>query len=312
MHFNGLDLNLLVALDVLLTERNITLASRRLHLSQSAASGALARLRDYFGDELLTQVGRRMVLTPLGESLAAPVRDILLRVETTVQTRPQFDPASARHHFKLLMSDYVATVLMTRAIPRLQRAAPGVTLEMLPYSDRQWEALERGEVDFLIMPTQYLQADHPAEPLFEDSYTCIAWSGNDRVGESITLEQYLASGHVTVRFGPQRLPAYDEWFFARYGHVRQFEVITTSFNAIPQFVVGTSRIATMHRRLANFYRDFLPLKLVEPPVEMPRLTEAIVWHQYREHDPASLWLREALKQAAAPFAGDDRSVNAPG
>jgi DNA-binding transcriptional LysR family regulator len=217
-----------------------------------------------------------------------------------VQSRPQFEPAGAQRHFKLLMSDYVATVLMTRAIPRLQRAAPGVTLELLPYSERQWEALDRGEVDFLIMPTQYLQEGHPALPLFEDSYTCVAWAGNDRVGESITLEQYLAMGHVSVCFGRQRIPAYDEWFFARYGHVRRIEIVTASFNAIPQFVVGTSRIATVHRRLADFYLGFLPLKLVAPPIEMPRLTEAIVWHPYRERDPASLWLREALKQAVDP------------
>jgi len=296
MHFNRLDLNLLVALDALLAEQNITRASRRLHLSQPAMSGALARLREYFGDDLLAPIGRRMVPTPLAESLAGPVRDILLKVETTVQLRPEFDPARAQRHFKLLMSDYVSIVLMTKALPLIQQIAPQVTIELLPYSDRPWESLERGEVDALIQPTQYIHEGHPAEALFEDSYTCIAWQENQLIGESITLEEYLALGHVAVRFGQQRLPAFDEWFFDHYGHTRRIEIITASFSTLPQFVVGTTRIATIHQRLADFYLRFLPLKRVAPPVEMPHLTEVIVWHRYRDRDPALLWLRNLLRQ----------------
>lgn len=298
MHFHRLDLNLLVALDVLLTERNITRASERLHLSQPALSGALGRLREYFGDGLLVQVGRKMVPTPLGESLAAPVREILLKVETTIQLRPVFDPAASCRNFKLLMSDYVATVLMTQALPRLQAQAPGVTFELLPYSELQWEALERGEVDFLVMPSQYIREGHPAEPLFEDGYTCVAWAGNERIGETLTLEQYLALGHVAVRFGAQRVPAFDEWFFERFGYARKIEIVTASFNAIPQLLVGTPRIATVQRRLAAFYAHYLPLKLLEPPIEIPTLHESIVWHRYRDQDPGILWLRQMLRQVA--------------
>jgi LysR family transcriptional regulator, nod-box dependent transcriptional activator len=112
MNLNRLDLNLLVALDALLTERSITRASERLHLSPSATSGALARLRTYFADELLTQIGRRMVPTPLGESLQGAVRDCLLHVQQTVEIRPQFDPATSKRNFRIKMSDFVSTVLM--------------------------------------------------------------------------------------------------------------------------------------------------------------------------------------------------------
>lgn len=305
MHFNRLDLNLLVALDALLAERNITRAAERVHLSQSAMSGALARLREYFGDELLVQAGRRMVPTPLGESLAAPVREVLLKVETTIQARPDFEAATSTRHFKLLMSDYASTVLMSRTLPRLEEEAPHVTIELLPYSEWQWETLERGEADFLIMPTRYLREGHPSEVLFEDSFTCIAWSGNELVGDSLSLAQYLALGHVAVRFGQQRIPAFDEWFFDHFGYSRRIEVIATSFNSIPQLLVGTRRIATIHRRLADFYARYLPLKFVAPPLEMPTLTEAIVWHKYRDGDPGSIWLREVLKAADEPMPGAD-------
>src|SRR5262245_4933192 len=112
MRFNRLDLNLLVALDALLAEQNITRAAERLHLSQSAVSGALARLREHFQDELLVQVGRRMTRTPLAESLAQPVREILAQVQATVERRPGFDPSTSDRQFSIMVSDYVTTVLM--------------------------------------------------------------------------------------------------------------------------------------------------------------------------------------------------------
>src|SRR5579883_2295229 len=120
MHFRNLDLNLLVALDALLAERNITQAGKRLHLTQSAMSGALARLREYFGDELLAQVGRKMVPTPLGKSLTEPVRNALHNIQATIATKTRFDPATSKRHFKFMMSDYVATVLMSAALPRIE------------------------------------------------------------------------------------------------------------------------------------------------------------------------------------------------
>lgn len=239
-----------------------------------------------------------MVPTPLGESLAGPVREVLLQVETTIQLRPRFDPAASSRNFKLLMSDYAATVLMTQALPVLQKQAPGLTFELLPYFEQQWEALERGEIDFLVMPSDYLRDGHPAEALFDDRYTCVVWAGNEAVGEALSLDQYLSLGHVVVRFGPQRFPALDEWFLDRYGCARKIEIVTASFNAIPHLLVGTTRIATIQRRLAAFYARYLPLRLLEPPLAMPPLAEAIVWHRYRDQDPGNRWVREMLRAAA--------------
>jgi DNA-binding transcriptional LysR family regulator len=102
MNLQRLDLNLLRALDTLLTECNITRASKPLHLSPSAVSGALARLREFFGNELLSPLGRNMVLTPLAECLREPVRDCLLQIQATIEIRPTFDPATASRVLKLL------------------------------------------------------------------------------------------------------------------------------------------------------------------------------------------------------------------
>lgn len=176
MHFRGLDLNLLVALDALITERSISRTGEKIHLSQSATSGTLARLREYFKDDLLVPVGRKMVLTPLAEDLAQPVRQLLVQAEAIIHRSPAFSPEKSDRTFRLIMSDYVTTVLMSRALPEIQRQAPGITVQVL-VPGAKTDALERGEADMMIMPKQYLSENHPSEPLFEDDFVCIAWTG---------------------------------------------------------------------------------------------------------------------------------------
>jgi DNA-binding transcriptional LysR family regulator len=300
MDFGGLDLNLLVALDALFAEKSVSRAGERLHLSQSATSGALARLREAFHDPLLVQVGRKMTLTPLAEGLVKPVRDFLLQAETILNNNPAFDPAESTRKFRLMMSDYVETVVMTEALPRLQNMAPGISLELLSNVEATSEPLERGEIDLAIMPTRYLVPGHPSEPIFDDEFTCLVWSGNSRIKRDLSLETYLSLGHVVVRFGRlQQLPTFDEWFVERFGHQRRIEVVTTAFNLVPQLLIGTSRVATLHRRLATFYQRYLPLKLIPPPLAIPRLEESMQWHKSRDHDPGTVWLRSVLKSALA-------------
>ena len=254
MHFRQLDLNLLVALHALLDEKNITQAGKRLHLTQSAMSGALARLRQYFGDDLLVQVGRKMVPTPLGESLIEPVREILIQVKSTIETRPGFDPGSSTRRFSLMMSDFCATVLMVDATQRAQKLAPQVTFEILSNNvEDPLGYLDRADIDAIIMPSTVLAPDHPSEVLFEDDFVCIAWTGNDAVGDTITLEQYLELGHVSCEFLRGRTPTVDEWYLRHHGHSRRMEVVATTFNAVPMHVVRTRRIATIQRRLAEYY-----------------------------------------------------------
>ena len=300
MNFSGLDLNLLVALDALFAERSVSRAGERLFLSQSATSGALARLRDVFHDPLLVQVGRKMVLTPVAEGLVEPVREFLLQAEAILQNSPAFDPASSTRKFRLLLSDYVETVVMTEVLPRMQECAPGVKVELVSNAQRSFDELARGEFDLSIVPTLRITQGHPSEPLFEDEFTCVVWSGNPLVGESITLETYLSLGHVVVRFGQhQELTTFDEWFMEQFGHLRKVEVVTTAFNLLPQLLIGTTRIGTLHRRLASFYSRYLPLKMVTPPFSIPRLEESMQWHKSRERDPGTVWLRSMLRAALA-------------
>ena len=299
MHFRQLDLNLLVALDALLAERNITQAGKRVFLTQSAMSGALARLREYFGDELLVQVGRKMVPTPLGESLAAPVRAILMQVQETLQARPSFDPATSARRFTLMMSDFVASVLMADVLRHLADRAPRIQFEILSNDiEVPADAIERGDTDMLVMPEQFLAPGHPSEPLFRDEYVCIVAADHPEVGDALTLEQYLSLGHVVVQFNRGRNPSVDEWMVGRLGLTRRIEVIAMTFTAIPQYVAGTRRIATVHRRLAEQFARLLPLRILPAPIDLPLLAEAMQWHTQFVNDPGIAWLRTEMRAAA--------------
>ena len=302
MKLSQFDLNLLVALDALLAEKNVTRAGLRIHLSQSATSAALARLRNFFQDQLLLPVGGKMVLTPVAQDLVKPVRSLLLQAQATIATQARFNPQTSRRRFSVAVSDYATTVFMADALRNVQRLAPHLTFELVPTSERAVDALEAGTLDFLIAPDVFATKIHPKMPLFEDTHTVIAWTRNRCVGSKISLEEYLSLGHVVIHVGEGAAPNFDELFFRRLKYKRRAEVVTHSFDVVPHLVVGTNRIATVATRLATKYARFLPLKLLLLPVAVPPMTEALQWHKYRDHDPAYIWLRSVLKKEAAKLS----------
>lgn len=300
MRLDRFDLNLLVALDVLLDERNVTRAGERLHVGQSAASAALARLREYFGDELLVPVGRRLELTPLAQSLVEPVRDTVLRARATIALKPGFEPASAERRFAVCASDYVTTVMLARAVQDVAAQAPGVALDLRSPAPDVLESFERGRIDLLVMPEQYAsRLAHPQQALFTDTQVCMVWTGHASIGERLRMAQYMAQGHVAVRFGDERSIAFEEWFLPRTGLQRRIECSVDHFAALPQLVAGTQRVATLHRRMARHFAAQHPLRLVEAPFDMPALTEVMVWPRHLQNDLAHRWLRERIAAAAS-------------
>ena len=302
MNLQGFDLNLLVALDALLTERNVTRAGRRMNLSQSAMSGALGRLRGVFRDELLVVVGRRMILTPLAQDLVQPLRDVLMQVQSTVANKPRFDPGSSERHFSIAVSDYVMSVLIVDLLRHVKVEAPKITFDFRPLGRRAMEDLDGGELDFLIAP-EYLSTVHPTQVLFEDSHTCLAWSRNRHVGSSISLDEYLRLGHVIVRVGERGSVNHDENVLRRLNHKRTVEVVTPAFDLAPQLVVGTDRIATVPTRLACKYAQFLPLKLLPLPINVPPIIEKLQWHRVHSQDPDHIWLRAQLSDSVTRVSG---------
>lgn len=297
MRFHHLDLNLLVALDVLLEEQNITRAAERLHMTQSATSGVLGRLRKYFEDELLVQVGRSMQPTAYALELATPVREVLLTIRASITAKPVIDPSSSKRHFRLAMSDYLISVLFSRVIQRIHQEAPGITFEMYPPGEQAVEMTSRGEIDLMFVPERYCIEGHPSQLLFDEEHVCVVWSQNPLVGSTLSLQQYMEMGHVSVGFGRTRQLSIEEWFMSQYGFKRRLEVITNDFNTLPQLLVGTHRIATMHRRLAELYSQYLPLRILPPPVNIPVMKEIMQWHRSMDGDSMHRWLREAIRDS---------------
>jgi DNA-binding transcriptional LysR family regulator len=297
MRFNRLDLNLLVALDALLKLRSISKAAEQLHMSQSAMSGALARLREYFDDELLAQVGRRMDLTPRAELLREAVGDLLLRLDTTITASPHFDASTSDREFRVLASDFTTIALMPHVL-HLARRSPA-RFKFMPLVTEPQRALELGEADLLVIPDIYCSPNHPSATLFEERFVCVAWRESRHARRPLTLDAYLACGHVMMETASAIQQSFEAQLVMRQGHARRVEVTTTSFAAAAHLVVGTDRLATMHARLARLYARCLPIVLIEPPMTIEPMQQMVQWHKYRSQDPGISWLRGRLHEAVA-------------
>ena len=297
MRLDKLDLNLLVALDALLEERGVSLAADRLNLSQSATSGALARLRDYFKDDLLVLQGRSMALTPRGEKLVDPVRAVLTQIRDTIMVMEPFDPATSDRTLAIMATDYVFEIVLRPAIVAWAHEAPAMRFELVPIVEHPVEALLRGNADLLIGIDNVVSTEHPSELLFTEDFVIAGWSGNAALDAPMTLEMYEALGHVAVRFG-QQTSSYEATAARMRSSARRVEVIAPNFMLLGGLIVGTDRIATIHRLLAMRMAEYLPLKLVELPFAMPPVREIAQWPTRSANDPAIAWLVDRLKQIA--------------
>lgn len=296
VRLNNLDLNLLIALDVLLAERNVTRAAERLRITQSAMSNALRRLRTYFDDPLFVHIGRRMELTPKAEAMHHSVRDIIVRIESTVASDVRFDPSQTTKQFRILVSDYSLTVLMPTVFALASSQGCRARFQLLPQTELPSALIERGEADIIVAPKQILSGDHPREVLFEDSYVCIAWK-KGRYGKArLTRSQYLQAGHVRM-IAPESAKTNDMESLEDRGIDRNVEVTCYSFAALPHLVAGTDRLATVHRLTATEAAKSLPIVCHEVPFPMDPLQQYIQWHDYRGRDPAILWLRQLFRKA---------------
>ena len=298
MRFNKLDLNLLVALDVLLKERSVTRAAGTLNLSPSAMSNSLARLREYFDDELLVQIGRKMELTPRAENLQETVRDLLLRIDSTLAAPPAFEPHASDRMFRIFASDYTQMVLAPAMMTLAARQRSTVRFEFAPQVTEPHRYLERGEADLLIIPTGFMSPDHPREVLYREGFVCMVWRDSPLARGELSFDRYVAAEHVVMQPGSGRSDAFEGWFLKRYGITRRVAVLTYSFVTLPALLVGTDRIATVHERIARRLVGAWPLEIRPTPMKIDPMEQAMQWHKFRTNDPGLSWLRGLMVEAA--------------
>ncbi|AUX79028.1 LysR family transcriptional regulator [Sinorhizobium fredii] len=303
MRFKGLDLNLLVALDALMTERNVTAAARSINLSQPAMSAAVARLRSYFRDELFTMAGREFIPTPRAQGLAAAAREALQHIQLSIISWEPFNPARSDRRFRIILSDYVTLVFFERVVERATREAPGVSFDFRPPTDDYGDLLQRGDVDLLILPEIFMSNAHPRTKLFDDVHVCVGCRSNKQLSEPLTFERYMSMGHVVVGFGDTLRLGLEERFLLEYDQKRRIDVVVHGYSMIPPMLSDTDRIGTMPLRLAQHFAQILPLQVVELPLpqHLP-FTEAVQWPALHDSDPASRWLREMLVEEGSRLA----------
>ena len=298
MRVESLYLNLIVALEAIVRLRSVSAAAQELRLTQPAVSRALSRLREHFGDQLAVPVGRRMAPTAFGAELFARATELLHETRAFAQQRPGFNPVIAVREFTVAASDYVSAIFLTKVFRKLASAAPGLSIRIVSADIVSQTMIDRGDLDFVIMPEMVLSARHPREELFRDTFVCAVWSGNPLVKDGLDFANYMALGHVSTAFGPAR-DSHFEHFLRTSGISVRVVLSMPSFTQIPQFLVGTPYVATIHARLANTLPPEAPLKFFPVPIDVPPLREHLQWHRMRQHDAASNWLRVFMHEVAA-------------
>jgi DNA-binding transcriptional LysR family regulator len=296
----GIDLNLLVALGALLEERNLTRAGEKISVSQPTMSGALARLRQHFGDELLVRSGRQYVLTPAAERLLPAVQEALRQVERTLDVSPGFDAAVSTRQFSIALSDYAVTVLIEPLLRRLHELAPGVGLELSPIppgtQDNDRALLQH---DLLITPIGFRVPGRP-EVIFRDRLVCIVDPANPRLRDGrLSLEDLGQLPHAAATFGHAGLNPAEQALDER-GVTRHVQVTTAGWLPLPFVVAGTDLVAVLPERLARQVAAAAGLAVAEPPFGHVELVEAAWWHPMRTADPALAWLRTILTEITQP------------
>jgi LysR family transcriptional regulator, nod-box dependent transcriptional activator len=295
MRLDNFDLNLLVAFEVLLDERNVTRAARRLNVTQSAMSASLRRLREALGDQILLQHGKTMIPTPHALALAPEVTSAIGVLRRLIQPSTGFDPVTSSRTFRVAASDYIATVALVPLLRDLEQAAPGVRLDISLPTDSTPHRLARGEFDLVLTPKEFLEPEHPAELLFEERHVIVGCRHNPLFAQPLTRETFAAAGHVAVRVDGRN--TYIENELGRLGLTRRVEVYAPSFVQAPWLLPGTSRIALMHERLARLMAARLGLTIADPPFTVPIMHEMMQFHAAQETDAGLTWLRGSLKTA---------------
>lgn len=297
MNLRQFDLNLLVALDVLLQERNVTRAAQRLYLSQPAMSGMLSRLRQAFGDELLVRVGRGLEPTEFAAGIADRVHECVQGLEELLVLKLPFSPASEIRSFRIAATDYAVLLLFEPLLQRLSRIAPDISVHFVKLDVSAGERIAEAAIDFGVLPAQF-EPGLPSVPLFDDTWVCAAWSGYSTNGSRLTTEEFLARPHVSFSISEPGHVSVADQYLAQHGHERKIVATTESFTTAPFLLRGTPLLMMVPRRLAERLQAAAEIRWFDLPFDVPKLQEKLAWNPRFTSSPAHGWMREQVEEVA--------------
>lgn len=309
MNIAKVDLNLLVYLDVLLREGSVTKAANQLSITQPAMSNGLKRLRDLFKDPLLVRTSDGMTPTQRALELQPVIRDVLAKLETSIQPETEFVPQQSNRTFRIMASDYAESTLLIEVIRQLGSIAPNITLDVITPSDVTFHDVEHGKVDMAINRFEELPLSFHQKVLWYDTFSCVLKSTNP-VLKKFNLQSYLQSQHIWVSktgFGVgvgidpnevQKLGWVDSEL-VKLGQKRDIRVFTRHYHVALQLAKAQNLIVTLPSKAANLYKNDPGVTILEPPFDIPPIGLKIAWSALLHHDAGHIWLRRLISDVAS-------------
>ena len=299
MLLRNIDLNLLVVLDALLTEKHVTRTGVRLHLSQPAISHSLNKLRVLLDDPLLIRQGNEVVLSALAQNLQAPLKEILGQIETLLGQSIDFVPADSQRTLRIAMSDYGAAIVLPKLLVQLRAQAPGTSLVVIQDSRLgMLEQVGQGRIDLAIGVFPAPGADICTEVLFEETFTCLLNRRSLPENGVLDLDSYLARPHLLVSMDGNTRGEVDNVLRAR-GLKRRVAVNVPHWGTAPGMIADTDLILTVATRTLTNVPFGDTLVAMAPPLTVAPFNYVQAWHNRFNQDPAHRWLRELVKQVSA-------------
>jgi LysR family nod box-dependent transcriptional activator len=292
-----LDLNLLVALDALLTERSVTRAAERLRLSQPALSASLARLRIHFGDPIFARRGNTYELTPLALRLADHTTIALEAALRVFESQATWDPAESTRAFSIFGSDYGFTTIGRVVSELAAKRAPGVHFRFMLHNPTVVEdaANRLRSTDGMVLPHGFL-TELPFVDLWQDQWVAIVADSNDMVGESLSRQE-MSSLPWVMNYQSRSAFTSAERQVQQLGIEANVEVVVESFLAIPHFIAGTNRVGIIHSALVPLAMRAAAVRVVGLPFSPTPIVNALWWHPVHSHDPEHAWMRTLFEEA---------------
>jgi LysR family transcriptional activator of mexEF-oprN operon len=290
------DLNLLLVLQVMLEEGNVTRTAERLYLGQPAISGALSRLREAFGDPLFVRTPKGMRPTPRAVELGERFRPFLEELHRELQGPPSFDPATSDRLFHVGMSDALEATLMPDLLRRLSREAPGVrVIAHQADSQRAPALLDEKKIELAAGIFDEAASWHRRERLFDWHFVCLHDPAQIALPEEgLTLDAFLAHSHLLTSFSAG-LTGFIDDRLAELGKERRVSFSSRNFSTLAFMLKGMPAFATMPSYIARLWRDGLGLTVSELPFTTPESSVSLLWSAADDLDPGLVWLRDRLR-----------------
>ena len=304
MNISKIDLNLLVYLDVLLREKNVTRSADQLSITQPAMSNGLKRLRDLFSDPILVRTSEGMMPTARALQLQPVVRDVLSKLEATIQPETEFEPISSTRTFRIMASDYAETTLLAKVLGELRTKAPSVTLDIVTPSDVSFHDVELGKVDMAINRFEELPMSFHQKVIWYDTFSCMVNKDHPCL-PNFDLDSYLEHQHVWVSktgFGvgvgidPNEVQKLG-WVDAELDKLdrkRNIRVFTRHYHMAMWLAKEQGLIATLPTRATELYADNNSIRVLEPPFDIPSIALKMAWSPLLHHDVGHIWLRRLI------------------